>query len=184
MYLYILHFLLADWFLNLHKLWDHFIFLQNQHVDSNWVQSFSHVWLCDPTDCSTPGLPVFHRLPELTQTHVHWISDAIRPTCPLLPSPPAFSLSQHQGLFQEVGSSHQVVKVLELQHQLPMNIQGWLPLGLTALLSLQFKGLSRVFSKPIIRKWQFFGTQTFYGPTLRSILEKPSLWLGGPLLAK
>ena len=76
--------------------------------------------LCDPMDCSTPGLPVHHQLPEFTQTHVHWDSDTIQPSYPLLPpSPPAFNLSQHQGLFRWVSSSHQVAKVLEfqLQHQ-------------------------------------------------------------------
>ena len=56
--------------------------------------------LCDPMDCSTPGFPVHHQLPELTQTHDHWVGDAIQPSHPLLsPSPPAFNLSQHQGLF-------------------------------------------------------------------------------------
>ena len=76
--------------------------------------------LCDPMDCSTPGLPVQHQLPEFTQTHVHWVSDAIQPSHPLSsPFSPAFNLSQHQGLFQWVRSSHQVAKVLEfqLQHQ-------------------------------------------------------------------
>ena len=76
--------------------------------------------LFDPMDCSRPGLPVHHQLPELTQIHVHWVSDAIQPSHPLSsPSPPAFNLSQHQGLFQWVSSSHQVAKVLEfqLQHQ-------------------------------------------------------------------
>ena len=74
--------------------------------------------LCDPVDCSTPGFPVLHRLPEFTQTHVHWVGDAIQPSHPLSPpSPPALNLSQHQGLFQWVGSSHQVAKVLELQFQ-------------------------------------------------------------------
>ena len=69
-------------------------------------------------DCSTPGFPVHHQLPELAQTHVHLINDAVELSYPLSsPSPPAFSLSQHQGLFQWVGSSHQVAKVLELQHQ-------------------------------------------------------------------
>ena len=58
------------------------------------VQSLSHVWLCDPMDCSTPGLPVHHQLPELTQTHVHQVGDAIQPSHPLSsPSPPAFNLS-------------------------------------------------------------------------------------------
>ena len=76
--------------------------------------------LCDLMDCSTPGLPVHHQLPELTQTPVHWVGDAIQPSHPLsFPSPPAFNLSQHQGLFHWVSSSHQVAKVLEfqLQHQ-------------------------------------------------------------------
>ena len=73
--------------------------------------------LCNPMDYSTPGFPVLHYLPEFAQTHVHWVSDAIQPSYPLLsPSPPDFYLSQHQGLFQWVGSSHQVAKVLELQH--------------------------------------------------------------------
>ena len=76
--------------------------------------------LCDPMDCSTPGFPVHHQLLELAQTHVHWVGDAIQPYHPLSsPSPPAFNLSQHQGLFQWVSSLHQVTKVLEfqLQHQ-------------------------------------------------------------------
>ena len=75
---------------------------------------------CDPIDFSMSGLPVYHQLPEFTQAHVHWVSDAIQRSHPLLsPSPPAFNLSQHQGLFKWVSSSHQVAKVLEfqLQHQ-------------------------------------------------------------------
>jgi len=57
--------------------------------------------LCDPMDCSIPGIPVLHQLPELAQTHVHWVGNAIQPSHPLLsPSPPAFNISQHQGLFQ------------------------------------------------------------------------------------
>ena len=74
---------------------------------------------------STPGLPVYHQLPESTQTHVHWVSDAIHPSHPLpSPSPPAFSLSQHQGLFKWVSSSHQVAKVLEFQLQNPGTKRG------------------------------------------------------------
>ena len=76
--------------------------------------------LCDPMNRSTPGLPVHHQLPESTQTHIHCVGDAIQPSHPLLsPSSPALNLSQHQGLFQWVSSSHQVAKVLEfqLQHQ-------------------------------------------------------------------
>ena len=76
--------------------------------------------LCDPMDCSISGLPVHHQLPEPTQTHVHWVGDAIQPSLPLSsPSPPTFNLSQHHGLFKWVSFSHQVAKVLEfqLQHQ-------------------------------------------------------------------
>ena len=76
--------------------------------------------LCDPMNRSMPGLPVHHQLLESTQTHIHWVSDTIQPSHPLSsPSPPAFSLFHHQGLFKWVSSSHQVAKVLEfqLQHQ-------------------------------------------------------------------
>ena len=69
-------------------------------------------------DCSTLGFPILYHLPELAQTPVHWVSEAIQPSPSWsYPSPPAFGLSQHQGLFQGVGSLHQVVKVLELQLQ-------------------------------------------------------------------
>ena len=90
---------------------------------ANVVSHFSWVaqscpTLCDPMDCSTPGLPVHHHLPEFTQTHVHWVDDAIQPSHPVsFPSPSALILSQHQDLFQLVGSSHQVAEVLELQLQ-------------------------------------------------------------------
>ena len=76
--------------------------------------------LCNPMNCSTPGLPILHHLPEFAQTHVHRVGDAIQPSHPLSsPSRPTFLLSQHQGLFTWVSSSHQVAKVLEfqLQHQ-------------------------------------------------------------------
>ena len=119
--------------------------------------------LCDPMDCSTPGLPVHHQLQEITQTHVHWVGDAIQPSHPLLsPSSPAFNLSQHQGLFQCVSSLHQVAKVLEVQLQhpvLPMNIQDLFPLGWAGWIFLQSKGRSRVFSNTTIQKHQFFGPQ-------------------------
>ena len=76
--------------------------------------------LCDPKNCSMPDLPVHHQLPESTKTHVRWVGDAIQPSHPLLsPSPPVLNLSQNQGLFKWVSSSHQATKVLEfqLQHQ-------------------------------------------------------------------
>ena len=88
-------------------------------IQFSWVPQ-SCPTLCDPMDCSMPGFPVHHQLPELAQTHVHQVSGAIQPSHPLsFASSPAFSLSQHQSLFQWVSSSHQVVKVLEfqLQHQ-------------------------------------------------------------------
>ena len=85
----------------------------------SWVTQ-SCPTLCNPTDCSMSGLHVHHQILKFTQTHVHWASDAIQLSHPLLsPSPPTFSLSQHQSLFKWVSSLHQVAKVLEfqLQHQ-------------------------------------------------------------------
>ena len=100
--------------------------------------------LCDPMDCSTPGLPVLHCLPEFAQTRIHWVNDAIQPSHLLLPpSPSTLSLSQHHGLFQWVSSSHQVAKVLELQHHsfqwiFRVDFLDW-------LISLLSKGLASVF---------------------------------------
>ena len=78
----------------------------------------SSLTLCDPMDYGTPGFPVLHSLLEFAQIHVHWVGDANQPSHPLSPSsPPTLNLSQHQSLFQWVGSSHQMAKVLELQLQ-------------------------------------------------------------------
>ena len=91
--------------------------------------------LCHPMDCSTPGVLVYHQLLELAQTHVHQVCDAIQLSHPLSsPSPPAFSLSQHQGLFQWISSSQsggQSIGVSASASILAMNIQDWFPLGLT-----------------------------------------------------
>ena len=85
------------------------------HLERIWMSSFSQVssviqscpTLCDPMDCSMPGLPVHHQLPELTQTHVHWVGDAIQPSHPLsFPFPPTFNPSQHQGVFKWVSPLH------------------------------------------------------------------------------
>ena len=112
-----------------------------------------------PQNCSTPGFPALHYLPEFAQTHVHWAGDIIEPSHPLLPlSPPALNLSQHQSFpiswffassSQSIGASASF---------LPMNIQ-----KLTGLISLLFKGLSSVFSSTTTWKHQFLGVQ-------------PSLW--------
>ena len=96
---------------------------------SDQIRSVAQLCLTlrDPTTRSTPGLPVHHQLPEFTQTHVHWVGDAIQPSHPLLsPSPP----------------------------------QDWSPLGWTGWISLQSKGLSRVFSNTTVQKHQFFGAQS------------------------
>ena len=118
---------------------------------------------CSSMDCSIPGFPVLHRLLELAPILVHWVGDAIQPYHPLLPSSsPALNLSQHQGLFQWVGSSHHVAKSIGASASasvFPVNIQGWFPLGLTGLIFLLSKGLSRVFYSTTFWKHQFFDTQ-------------------------
>ena len=100
--------------------------LYNAWIMSHWADIWSVIspvtqscpTLCDPMDCSTPGLPVHHQLLELAQINVHQVSDAIQPSHPFsFPSLPAFNFPQHQGLFQWVSSSHQVTKGLELQLQ-------------------------------------------------------------------
>ena len=117
--------------------------------------------LCDPMNRSTPGLPVYHQLPEFTQTHVHWVGDAIQPSYPpSSPSPPALNPSQHKGLFQWVNSSHwggQSTGVSASASDLPMNTQDWFPLGWTGWISLQSKGLSGVFSNATVQKYQLSG---------------------------
>ena len=106
-------------------------------------------------DCSTPGLYVHHQLLELAHTHVHWVKDTIHSSHPLLfPSPPAFNLSQDQGFFQRsqfFASGHQSIGVSASARVFPMNIQDWFPLGLTGLIFLQSKGLSRIFSNTTVQ---------------------------------
>ena len=121
------------------------------------AQSCLTLW--EPMDCSTSGFPVHHQLQELAQIHVHRASVAIQSSHPLSsPSPPAFNLSQHQGLFKWVSSSHQVanIGVSASTSVLPMNTQDWSPLGWTGWISLQSKG---VFSNTTVQKHQFFSTQ-------------------------
>ena len=118
--------------------------------------------LCDPMDCSTPGLPVHHQLLGFTQTHVHWVSDAIQPSHPLSSPSPTFNLFQHQGLSQWVSSSGgQSTGVLASTSVLPMNIQGWFPSGWIGWVSLQSRGISRVFSNTTVQKHQFLWHSVF-----------------------
>ena len=118
--------------------------------------------LCDSMNRSMPGLPFHHQLPEFTQTHVHQVGDAIQPSHPLSsPSPPAPNPSQHLSLpmsqfFQWGGQS---IGVTALASVLPMNTQDWSPFEWTGWISLQPKGLSRVFSNTTVQKHQFFGAQ-------------------------
>ena len=139
-------------------------------------------------DHSTPGFPVLHHLPEFAQIHVYWVSDAIQLSSSVtlfssclqfFPASGPFLMSQ---FFASGGQS-----IGTLASVLPMNIQGWFPLGLTSLISLQSKELSRVFSNTTVQKHQYFSTQ----PSSRSkfhictwLLKKPLLWLYGPFLAK
>ena len=144
--------------------------------------------LCDPMDCSTPGFSVLHQLPELAQTHIHCIGDAIQPSHPVFPfssrlqSFPALGSFQVSQFFpsggQSIGASASV---------LPMSIQDWFPLGWTGWIPLQSKEFSRVFSNITVQKHQFFWAQL----SLKSnshihtwLLEKSLLWLDWPLLAK
>ena len=108
------------WRTDAFKLWSWRRFLRLLWTARTSVQFSTVTQSCptlgNPMDCSTPGLSVHHQLPEFTQTHIHWVGDAIQPSHLLAsPSPPAFNLSQQQGLFKWVSSSHQVAKVLEFQ---------------------------------------------------------------------
>ena len=136
--------------------------------------------LCDPMNCSTSGLPVHHQLPEFTQTHVHQVSDAIQPSHPLSsPSPPAphsLPASESVPMSQLFAWGGQSTGVSALASFLPKNTQDWSPSEWTGWISLQYKGLSRVFSNTIVQKHQFFGAQ----PSSQSnshihtwLLEKP-----------
>ena len=145
---------------------------------------FSHSVVSDslrPTGSSTPGLPVHHQLPEPAQTHVHWVGDTIQPSHPLSsPSLPTFNLSQHQGLFQSqlLAWGGQIIGVSASASVLPMNTQDWSPLGWTGWISLQSKGLSRVFSNSIVQRHQFFSIHlslwsSSHIHTSPRLLEKP-----------
>ena len=135
------------------------------------VQSLSSVWLfCDPMECSMPGFPVFYYHPKFAQTHVHWVDDAIQLSHPLsIPSLPAFCPFPASGsllMSQLFPSGGQSIGASVSALVLPVNIQGWLPLGLTGLISFQSKGLSEVFSNTTVWKYWFLALSLIYGPTL------------------
>ena len=134
----------------------------NQPISSVQFSSFAQSCptLCDPMNHSTPGLLVHHQLPEFTQTHVHWVGDAIRLIlcCPLLLLPSIFPSIR-------VFSSESVLHIRWPKYWSfnfsisPSNIKDWFPLGLTCLISLQYKRFSRVFSNTTVQKLQFLSTQ-------------------------
>ena len=118
--------------------------------------------LCDPMVYSTPGLPVHHQLPEFTQTHVHRVGDAIQPSHPLSSFSSLLQSFVASGSFQTsqlFASGGQSIGVSASTSVLPMTIQDWFPLGWIDRISLQTKGLSRVFSNTTVQKHQFFGAQ-------------------------
>ena len=154
------------------------------------VALLSYVWLCDPMDCSMLGFPVHHQLPEPTQTHVHWVGDAIQ-ACHLLlsPYPPAFNLSQHQGLLQWVSSLHQVGNFCHFSFSIsPSNDYSglisfridWFPLELTPSSSRDSQDSSPTPQFKIINSSML---SFLYSSTLTSIHDywkKHSFDLDGP----
>ena len=127
--------------------------------------------LCNPMNCSMPGLPVHHQLPESTQTHIHWWTchhvhpldgNAIQSSHPVVPfssCPQSFPASGSFQMSQLCASGGQSIGVSTSASVLPVNIQDWFPLGWTGWISLQSKGLSRVFSNTTVQKHQFFSSQ-------------------------
>ena len=118
--------------------------------------------LCDPMDCSTPGLPVHHPLPGFTQTHVHWVGDTIQPSSSVVPFSSCLQSFPASGSFpvsQFFPSGGQSIGLSASASVLTMNIQDWSPLEWTGWISLQSKELSRVFSNTTVQKHWFFGAQ-------------------------
>ena len=123
-------------------------------------------------DCSMPGLPVHHQLPEFTHTHVHWVGDAISSSViPFSSCPQSFPASGSFLMSQFFTAGGQSIGASALASVFPMNIQDWFPLGWTGWISLQSKGLSRVFSNITVQKHQFFSVQPSYCPTLTSMQD-------------
>ena len=147
-------------------LWNCDYILKYDHYLFSSVQ-FSSVapscpTLCDPMNHSTPGLPVHHQLPESTQTNVYRVGDAMQPSHPVVPflsRPQSFPASGSFPVRQLFASGGQSIGVSASTSVLPMNTQDWSPLGWTGWISLQPKGLARVFSNTTVQKHQFFVAQ-------------------------
>jgi len=136
------------------------------------VQTCSHVRLFGPMDCSTPGFPIIHHLPELAQTHVHWVGDAIQPSHLLSsPSSPVFNLSQHQGLSNDSAHPIRWPKYWNFSFNIsPSNEHsGLISFRMDWLDLLQSKGLSRVFSNTTDQSINLLVLSLLYGPTLTTI---------------
>ena len=152
---------------------------------SNGVHQFSSVTqscpsLCNSMDCSMPGFPVPHQLLELAQSYVHHVGDAIQPSHTLSPPLPlpfqSFLASGSYPMSQFFTSGGQSIGVLVSASVLPVNFQDWFPLGWTGWISLQSKGLSRVFSNTTVQKHQFFSVQLSFQSNSHIhmwLLEKP-----------
>ena len=167
----------------------------NQFTEAILVFQFSSVaqsclTLCNTMSCSTPGLPVYHQLLESTQTHVHWVGYAIQPSNPVVSfssCPQSFPASGSFPMSQLFAWGGQSIGISASTSVLPTNTQGWSPLGWTGRISLQSKGLSRVFSNTTVQKHQFFSTQLslYSNSHIHTWLqEKPQPWLDRPLLMK
>ena len=129
----------------------------------SWYRSVAKLYmtLCDPMDCSMPGFSILHYLLESAQIHIHWVGDAIEPSHPLSPLlllPPTFPSIRVFSSGRLFTSGGQSIGPSASASVLPMNIQGWFPLGLTGYIYLLSKGLSRDFSTTV-QKHQFFGVQ-------------------------
>ena len=142
------------------------VFLKDGFLEMGFLDKklFTHscLTLCDPMDCSTPGVPVHHQLLELAQTHVHPVGDAlisstVIPFSPCLESFPALGSFPVSQFFTSGGQS-----IGALASFLPMNIQGWFLLGWTDWISLQSNGLSKVFSSITVQRHQFLSAQPFF----------------------
>ena len=145
-------------------------FLIHLLLFSCWVMSNS----CDPMTCSTPGFPIFHYLPEFAQTHIHWVIDAIQPSqTPFSSCSQSFPAIGSFPMTQVFASGGQSIGASVSAIVFPRNIQSWFPLGLTGLISLLSKGLSRVFSST-----QFKSINSFVSAFFIALLSHPYMTPG------